>query len=100
MPRFHLQNGGFQEFIENADTASFDEQVRIEGFLKRSPYCALIITRINDHFSPGWRIDVAVLLPVVSVRFVEGNAMTAGGKRSDNSAIVGCGTIPICGDQT
>ncbi len=48
---------------------------------------------------PVRRLDIAVLLPVEGVGFVEGDAVAAPGEVAQQAAIVGGGAVPVGGQQ-
>lgn len=59
----------------------------------------LPFSRIDDDAGPFRIIDIAVLLAVIGVRLVEGDAVPAPVEGADYTAIV-CGrSVPVCRDQ-
>src|SRR5690606_2666304 len=50
---------------------------------------------IDDDLAPIRLVDVAVLLPLVDVRLVEGDVIAAPCQRMQQSTIVGGGAIPV-----
>src|SRR3954449_10654233 len=90
---------GLELFVENSNSTGFHNHVA--GFRPAHvPHHVVFITRIvHDNTSPLRIRDVPMLLPVICVRFEEGDAMTAAGKRTQDTAIVGCGPVPVRRDQ-
>src|SRR5687767_7292873 len=89
-----LCNRSLKQLVETADSACFHYYIRLACSSKGGP-CAVVISFIDYNLRPVWIFDVAVLLPVIYVRFIEGDPMPFSMKRLDDAAIIGRRPIPI-----
>ena len=83
-----------QLVVEDADAARLDHDVRGAGFGEDA--CAgLRGCFVDDRMGVSGRIDVAMLLPLEGVGFVEGDVVTSRGKVAQEAAVIGGGTVPV-----
>ena len=76
-PRPRLRDGTFQQLaIEHADAVGLDHDVSLAGLGQHAAHSERGC-RIDDRASPFRWIDVAMLLPIERVRFVEGDVVAA-----------------------
>ena len=94
--RRHL---ALQQLVEHADAARLDDQVRVARVLQRRRHAVGALARIDHHARVVGIGDVAVLLPPVRVRLVEGDVVPAGVQRPDDAAVVRGGAVPVGGDE-
>src|SRR5436190_23717834 len=66
-----VQDGSFEQLIENTDATRFDDQVSTTSVVERGVHTGGALTRVHHHTAPFGRIDIAVLLAAVSVGLVQ-----------------------------
>ncbi len=90
---------GFRQFrqqvlIEDADATRFDHDVGVGGFgndgAQPSP-----CRRIDFDAGPIRRIDITMLLTIVSVGFIECHLIAAARKIREQAAVIGGRPVPI-----
>ena len=90
---------GFEQRIEDANATRFDDQIGIPCVFERAFDATLILGRIDDDIRPVRIGHVAMFLSIVSVGFVEGDAVSVGRERFQYAAIIGGGAVPIGRNQ-
>ena len=92
--RTKIQNGAFEQRIEDAHPTCFHHQIGRPSALDM-PKSTFLGRFVYHAFCPWRRFDVPMLLTIVGIRFIEGYPMPAGMKRSNNPTIVCGSSIPI-----
>src|SRR5437868_1341220 len=96
---FFFENCGFEQLVEHPDSARFYDHVAIFGGLQLLQ-SRLGFVFVNDNLGPIRWTKVAMLLPLVRIRLIKSDAMSALVQRSHDSAIIRGRPIPIGGKQT
>src|SRR5438105_4762979 len=60
----------------------------------------VLIILVDTNACPTRMLDVAVLLPLIRIRFVNRDAVAALMQRLDQAAVVGRGAVPVSGKHT
>ena len=93
-----LHDAGDQVIVEHAHAARLDHDIGVGGFVHDAGE-ALDGGGIDGDARPVGRIDIAMLLPIESVGFVETDVMAATGQFAQDAAIIGGGAVPVGGEE-
>ena len=84
--------------IEHADPARLDDDVGVGRFGKNTAQ-PLGRRRVHHRSRIGGRLDVAMLMPIERVRFVEDDIVAMPRQRRQDAAVIGRRPVPIGGQQ-